>query len=988
MKVLWPPVLLGTLMSAFAIAGVLLFAGNGTARAQSYAPETFFHDPVQRVFPVELARVLAWRENVASNAGITEVQYRVNCAGDGAAEWSFRWLDASGAARREARIHYGAGLLREGARFYREVARQFLQGREEREGRWAAFAAAQPAQIEGAFWEGHGGLGMSRLATVRAARAGEAALRDTGDAAAAARHGGLLLACALPGMNRMLTLDSTLAARGAAWLALAESAGGGGALAGAVSTGTKRERPWAVALWIARRQNQAGDVWRSVVNKGMGANDDTTAAGSAGIPPGGQRAALPKKTPSGNSALPGDTPAVAASAAGDNPPADAAPAKIALDWWDFIFSPHTPREARLQAARVDSPAWGVVMLHSSVLTTLDTPSFARGLKLVADIEYEAAHDYAGEIMETGVWTYNWDTWGWFKTARAEWLAALRACEAAELGAIPGAVAALEKAAAADTGDLTREKVDGSLVGFREAAELLRAGYNQGAGALAPVAAVTARDLLNHGWEFFGVTFARRHHFLQVIMQSASVAGPVAQSSPVPANFAREVLSHVPEFGVFFNMDKWDPLLPRISNIDRLQRVELAGCQLLMATDTAFGVFPVFGGQVNAQRAVIMAQRSWLMGEHFTWGFWAVAMSAVAPEQMADFLRKLAAEGGPTMDFAALVVTTNPVNNTTMARIPGIDDLRQRFARNVQPNHMPWVAHLLEKQTGGMTHLERARYVERLYWQGVRMPGVIGAAFPEYQRAGAIDAIKLLHKRLDGETFTQADIVNNLTFIPYAIAIYENDSAALREISGRMGASPASSGGSPVLNALMFGNPDALEAVSKAMQVRALWNDASQNSLQNLVELWRGLSGNTRVEGRRALLENFTKNDTLANVTQDAALLWLFARRLKLTDDEATLLFTGRNPIMHLENSAYTAWYRKDREAFRTVLEQMLAQRSFSSPYSFILLLNLRRDLLDMPQPEIPDDPRPSDWRRLEDELLDIILARNKAKTKTTTAATP
>jgi len=31
--------------------------------AQFYAPETEFHDRVQRFFPVEAARVLAWRAN-------------------------------------------------------------------------------------------------------------------------------------------------------------------------------------------------------------------------------------------------------------------------------------------------------------------------------------------------------------------------------------------------------------------------------------------------------------------------------------------------------------------------------------------------------------------------------------------------------------------------------------------------------------------------------------------------------------------------------------------------------------------------------------------------------------------------------------------------------------------------------------------------------------------------------------------------------------
>ncbi|AWI09845.1 hypothetical protein CKA38_11825 [Ereboglobus luteus] len=903
---------------SLAILAAFVIASASDVRAQSYAPETFFHDPVQRVFPVELARVLAWRENIAANADITEIKYSVNCASGGSAEWTFRWLDARGETWREAQIRYEAPLLRSGAQFYREVTRQFLQAR------WAPFESAQTGEIENAFWEGQDCLGMSRLATVRAAKAEESALHRTGDAAAAARQGGHLLVCALPGMTRMITLDSTLAARGAAWFALAQSAVGSEAGA---------ERPWASVLWLARRQNQAREVWH-----GHGAGGKTT-----------------------------QPAAVSTDEAVENQSAN-----VAIDWWRFIFSPHTPREARLQAGRIDSPAWGVAMLYSSVPETSDVLSFARCLKLVADIEYEAAHDYVAEIQERAIWRFNWDTLAWFHSARREWLAALRSCGEKEIGAIPGVFAALEKASAPSANDLSKEKTDAFLVGFREAAELVRAGYHQGSGTLAPVATVTARDLLNHGWEFFGIAFAQRYHFMQ----------SVSENDPEPAAFLGRLLGLFPEFGVFLHKDKWDPNLPRISNINRLQRVEVAGYQLSADFDASFGVFPRFG-QVNPQRAAIMAQRSWLMREHLTWSFWGVAAGNADPKQMSAFLHRLADEGGPLMDYGALTVITNPVNTAIMARIPDIDDLRKRFARDIQPSYMPWIWVLCNGQTEGMTSFERAQHIERIYWQGVAVPGLVGESFAQYQRANAIDDIKRLHKRLAGEVFHHADYANNVANGPYIIALYENDGATAREITGRMNAGPITYRWIELYYALMFGNVNALEKLCKDRQIDMPSDPFWQTAVPGLIELWRGLSGNSIGEGRRALLMNYAKQEKPLG----AEILWLFARRLNLSGDEAALLFNREPPVFLLENSAYAAYYRDDREAFKTALVQLEAQKAYTSVNSYLLLQNLRRKLLEIPPVENTADPRPADWKPIEDELLDVILKRIQSKSTATSSAT-
>jgi hypothetical protein len=77
------------------LAAVLfLFAVNLPLRAQFYAPETDYHDVAQRHFVVELARVLAWRED-QQGGKIAQVTYEVRSADDHTTSWKIHWLDAS-----------------------------------------------------------------------------------------------------------------------------------------------------------------------------------------------------------------------------------------------------------------------------------------------------------------------------------------------------------------------------------------------------------------------------------------------------------------------------------------------------------------------------------------------------------------------------------------------------------------------------------------------------------------------------------------------------------------------------------------------------------------------------------------------------------------------------------------------------------------------------------------------------------------------------
>ena len=126
-----------------------------SAHSQFYAPDTEFHDPVQRVFPVEAARVLAWRANQQTNR-IAEVSFTVSTATNGTTTWQLVCLDTNSKPLRTAKLEYPSNLLSQGQGFYREVMRQLLSSEQ------TEIKPLPAAQAIDAFWSGAELAGLSR----------------------------------------------------------------------------------------------------------------------------------------------------------------------------------------------------------------------------------------------------------------------------------------------------------------------------------------------------------------------------------------------------------------------------------------------------------------------------------------------------------------------------------------------------------------------------------------------------------------------------------------------------------------------------------------------------------------------------------------------------------------------------------------------------------------------------------------------------------
>ena len=216
--------------------------GTATVRAQYYAPETDYHDRVQRAFPIEAARVLAWQENAAGGA-IAEVTYDLDSPPEGDIVWHIQWRDAQQTPVREKTVRYSPSLLLEGPKYFREIFAQLTDGSAPPKGDDAG-------GIDAAFWNGAKLAGVSRVEAMEMANEQTAATPHIETAADAARLAGTLVHGSVSLLASPLTVDTMLLGRGAAWLCLAER-----------PAGTPDDAAWAPILFLVGRERFARAAW-------------------------------------------------------------------------------------------------------------------------------------------------------------------------------------------------------------------------------------------------------------------------------------------------------------------------------------------------------------------------------------------------------------------------------------------------------------------------------------------------------------------------------------------------------------------------------------------------------------------------------------------------------------------------------------------------------------------------------------------------------
>lgn len=429
---------------------------SSTCLAQYYAPDTAFHDPVQRVYPVELARVLAWIENQKGGPQITEVKFST---APGASRpvtrrapgkppvitttpeehsWVLEWHAADGTVLRHFRLNYTAELLESGATFYRDLLAQFRN-----QGIELTLTAPTTASAADPFYDGLTDLELNRLHTLRHASAQYTNLATTPDIALVRKLSGQLLATASFGLGGQHTLDTTLAARAAAWLALSEH------------PAQPPDAPWAVLLALTHRNATALTHW--------------------------------KKTR--------DAPAPSG-------------------WWSHLIEKKYADELCFAAISLEKSAHALPLLTAASRQKTSATFHGDCLRILFDGQPQSllsAYEQAPWLYEIGSVESGHMTGGaWTLTARRDWLTALlahpadqRPPEFSDQALNPALQLQKERPRPDDT----------SLDGLAEAAPILRAALAQARTPLAPVSIITLADLLHHGWEVQALHLGARHYFL-------------------------------------------------------------------------------------------------------------------------------------------------------------------------------------------------------------------------------------------------------------------------------------------------------------------------------------------------------------------------------------------------------------------------------------------------------------------------------------------
>ncbi len=430
-------------------ACLLVLVAQDSLQAQFYAPETDYHDKAQRLFPVEAVRVLAWRENLRGS-NICEVTYTVTNSESRITSWKLNWLDKDGKPLKQLSVSYPESLLNEGPDFYRQVVRQLRT-----QAGSPVSDGLKAREMADRFWAGAELAGSAREEGLRVAFKLASTNTPANEPLVAPGMAGLLIHDTLPSLCGGLTLDATLLARGAAWLALSEST--------MASSETAPAELWAPVLFLAGREPAACKLWREKVSAG------------------------------GN--------------------AEGRPTLYA--WWNCFLRRPPAREAFIFATSPTQQRFGMpIMTYYSRIAYLGTPFSdllydlygRRSRNLLKFHNYgwffSASTDIGGGRLLEGAWP---------AVAREEWRKTLDEFTPSRLDYTN--YEATLKTVSAKLSAEQEEQDDASLAGLEAFAPLLQMGYEQGTGKLIPTGVATARDLLNYGWEMNGMQMGARYHFV-------------------------------------------------------------------------------------------------------------------------------------------------------------------------------------------------------------------------------------------------------------------------------------------------------------------------------------------------------------------------------------------------------------------------------------------------------------------------------------------
>jgi len=836
---------------------VVLFASALRTKAQFYAPDTEYHDPVQRVYVVEAARVLAWW-NDRDGTNVSEITYHVASGTNQTTVWDIRWLGQGGKELKSATISYGAEALKNGPNFYRSVFQKLWAGG------WKSAPELTSSDLATGFWRGAAQMGVSREESLEAAFAIEKDLNKRPEKEWIPQLAGLLAHAALPGLGTKVSLDDFVLARSAAWLALAE-----------VGARTNRDDLWTPVIYQAGRERTARELWQ---RRGPPDNPNEPVEQSAWN--------LWMRNP------------------------------VSKDVFLFATVPaHLPMALPMISHDVDANGTGVIFGELFP-------------KLVGSEKLERFHNYAPFISaSSGVMGGNILRGQWPDIARRAWVRMLTAFPRANHD-YNGYDSTLRTASAALARLPAEDLPDSSLNGLHAMSPLLRLAHEQGVGKLLPTGVVTARDLLNYGWEMAGLQVAGRLNF-------------VAHSWYLPE------MAQSMEKSITTDMDGVEPLFTNAAPDMRKFTADLTRLQMC-SSSWAWTNTPEYSASGSRlENARLFLRRCWLDPNSFEWQARALRSNG-ADAEIVDLIDAFRAENTEKGCRDAMIYLSNR-DAESLAKIPRAEELMKSLAEAaVEPN--AFTVSALEKSTyHGMRNFDLAQTLERIYWK-YPDSGLEYRIIWNYAVSGSFESALRFYREFRGsgdDLHFSYSIGEMLYMLCYVTG---NEDLGSKVSDDCLGGS-AEQMNVDVFATALHGDTNELAEVIRGRMARynsPADKDDTDKLLLGFVPLLSGLSDPASPRHTQAL--DYFSTNTFAPTMQ-----WLWIRRYKLSDADAIRFLGGPNATNAYIRVMVTYYQRNPRQN-RIAEDQFMA--GAAGPYQAVIGRYLFRDLHGNPQRHEDADLKP------------------------------
>lgn len=737
-----------------------------------------------------------------------------------------------------------------------------------------------------AYWTATQNIGTNRMRGVSDI---DSFVRDhspQANAADAAAFSSMLIHTTLPMLAGSCTLDYQLLARGAAWLCHAEDL-----------TGSRLRTAWPPLFYLAGREKMAGERWQEYFK-------------------------------------PDSKDGVAAR------------------WWECMLRkrPALLRDVVLFAAEPEHAGWGLPFIaahlrldgaHDAELASIISMLYGKKLEAWPDMSPLFSRQIGMSPLRPFIGRAPF-------IARLNWLRCLEqvtehTTDAAAKARMPQIKEALSQLQTDTSNDLNSR-------GLQGAADLINAGYAVAPPEtpLAPVAGITADDLMVHGWDQTLDHMSAWHKFLNNVWGVAELADPLAQA-------CRKA---VPTLAYWVKKGKNTPPEAEV----HAARVEFF--------DNYYLFQPAYSVPAEAQTRAPM--RNWLKRSSLGYShLWTLSHRAAQDFNIWPHLDAVLAHGGEDACSRCYNFLTKELKADEAYQKMAAP--RYDLARSGCPNAIEVHRRVanLDGPSAEPDHFAIGLAVERLYWEAPSVSNTT-TIMDRYIMANAMESAKRFYSQSLGIAGNTITFSNGLPQRRWIIAWLEDDREAMDAAARDAPSYSYRDMAKHLMHALAVGEDTQALRMAQAMLERY---PSTASGKASEISLWHGflpllpaLSDPKHAQREEALAYfHGDKNSTMPY------LRFILARRFKLSIAEAVKFIDDGNPTP--ERSALIAYLRKDEKAFAAAYALVKKDKSSqTNDVGRTLIECLRHEMLKIAP--VPDQP---DIKPAKVEMLDELVREKLAR---------